>query len=59
MTDTRFKVHPPAPMDPEDWADQAQQWHRIARGVALEDALDPLSIKALYVTGLNARRSDG
>lgn len=52
MTNIPFKVYPPALTVIEEWADQAPKWQQIARGVILEDAFDPLSIKALYVTGL-------
>ena len=52
MTYTLFKVHPPALVGQGDWIDQASEWLRISRGVLGEGTLDPLSIKALYVTGL-------
>src|ERR1700690_1205882 len=55
MTDSAFKVHPPSPprlVGPGDWIDQSPKWLRIARGVISQDSYDPLSIKALYVTGL-------
>lgn len=55
MTNTLFKVHSPAPPalgGLGDWIDQAPKWLRIAKGVILEDKFDPISIKALYVTGL-------
>ena len=51
MTDILFKVCPLA-SPPKNWNQQEQAWLQIARGVVSEGTFDPLTIKALYITGL-------
>jgi hypothetical protein len=47
-----YKVIPPSVDYMDQWNLEAPAWRFVARGVVTDDAFDPLTLKAIYVTGL-------
>ena len=52
MRDDVYQVHSPNTETATRWVLEEPSWKEVARGVVLEDDFHPLTIKALYVTGL-------
>lgn len=52
MSQTPYTLFtPPSNLVPE-WDEEASAWDQLAKGVLIEGSTDPLTVKALYVTGL-------
>ena len=47
-----YRVCPPNAEYMDEWNLEAPAWRFAARGVVTDDAFDPLTLKAIYVTGL-------
>jgi len=57
-----YRVSPPSAEYMDEWNLEAPAWRFVARGVVTDDAFDPLTLKAIYVTGLileSCRAVDG